>query len=129
MNNNGKWTFSSNEEFFCYGEYFETKEEAAEAGIEYFDDDGFYIGQVEEVGAGVLVDVNAILELINESMCDEVGSEVANDYLMDTKKEHDDELENELCDVIAKWIKKHGYGPTFFKVVNIEKVELSEERA
>lgn len=123
MNNNGKWTFSSNEEYFNHGEYFETKAEAIEAGKDYYGDDCIYVGQVEEVGLGVCVDVSAILEHINESMSDEVGSDVANDYLMDTKQEDDDELEKELQDVIIKWIKRHGYEPTFFSVVNIEKVE------
>ena len=73
---------------------------------------------------GVCVDVSAIFEHINQNMSDEVGSEVSHDYLMDTKQEHDNELESELCDVIVRWIEKHGYGPTFFKVVNIEAVAV-----
>ncbi|MBY7740117.1 hypothetical protein [Paenibacillus polymyxa] len=124
MSKNGKWTFSENEEFFNYGEYFDTKKEAIAAGKKYFADDDYalYVGQVAECGLGVMVDVESIFEYINRNMCDEAG-EAADDYLTYTAPEHDQELENELEDVITKWITRHGYEPTFFKVVNIESVE------
>lgn len=126
MNNNGNWTFSNNREIFNTCEYFYTREAAVTAGLEHFEGDNFYVGQIREVDLGVIVDVSAILEFINDNMCDEVGFEVAEDYLMKTKKEHDNELEAELCEVITKWIKKHGYEPTFYKVVNIEKIEVNK---
>ncbi|BFH16526.1 hypothetical protein WDD9_005644 [Paenibacillus melissococcoides] len=122
MDNNGKWTYSDNDEFFNYGDYFDTKDDAIAYGKEYFDGGRFYIGQVEEVGLGVCVDVDSILEYINVNMTDEVG-EVADYYLMNIDQEHSKELENEITNVIIKWIERHNYGPTFFKVVNIEKVE------
>lgn len=122
MSNNGKWTFSSNEEIFNYGEEYDTKEQAIEGGKDYFDDDPFYVGQIESIGLGVSVDVDHIFEHINQEMCSEVG-EVADDYLMHVKKDHRQELESELTDIIAKWMERHGYGPTFFSVVNIEAVE------
>lgn len=122
MNNNGKWTYSGSQEYFNYGEYFDTKEAAKAYGDEQYQGESFYVGQVETVGFGVIVDVSSIFERINENMCDEVG-ESADDYLMDTDQEHDNELENEITEVIIKWIERHGYQPTFFKVVNIEKVE------
>lgn len=128
MDNNGKWTCSTHSEHFNDGEYFETKEQAIEFGkaeySQYRTVSKFYVGQVESVGLGVCVDTESILEHINQSVSDEVG-EAAEDYLLDTKQEHDDELENELCEVIANWIERHGYGPTFFRVVNIEKVEVA----
>lgn len=123
MDIKGKWTFSTNDEFFNYGEYFESKEDAINGGKDYFSDELlFYVGQAEEVGHGVIVDVDSILEHININMCDEVG-EVADDYLMNIDREHAAELENELSNVIINWIERHGYSPTFFKVVNIEQAD------
>lgn len=121
MNINGKWTFSSNEESFCNDE-FDTRNEAIEAGRDYYDNDPFYVGRIEYPGLGVLVDVSGILELININMTDECG-ECAEDYLMHTEKEHDQELDHELCDVITRWINKHGYEPTFYKIVDVERIE------
>ncbi|WP_405169431.1 hypothetical protein [Paenibacillus sp. FSL H3-0286] len=125
MPNNGQWTYSSSEEYFNHGEYFGTKEEAIEAGKGDFEERKFYIGQVEKVGLGVCVDLDSIFEHINQNMCDEVG-ECAEDYLMDVKQEHCNELEEEISEVIIKWIEKYNYQPTFFKVINIESVECSE---
>lgn len=124
MSKQCKWTFSSDEENFCNDEY-DTKEEAIATGKEYYDGDTFYVGRIEQPGLGVRVDVTSILEYINDCAMDEYG-EGAEDYLMDTKQEHDNQLENELCDVIIKWIERHGYQPTFFKVVNIESVECGD---
>lgn len=118
---NGKWTFSRDEENFCNDE-FDTRNEAIEAGRDYYDSDPFYVGQIESPGLGVTVDVSAIFERINENMCDKCG-EWANDYLMDTKQEHNNELEQELCEVIARWIERYGYQPTFYTVTNIEEIE------
>lgn len=128
MSKNGKWTYSTSEEYFNSGEYFDTKEQAIAFGkaecAEYEGVTKIYVGQVAEVGLGVTVDVDSIMEHINQSMCDDVG-EHAEDYLMHTKNEHDNELEAELCDVITKWIKRHGYEPEFFKVINIETVNVA----
>ena len=123
MSNEGKWTFSRSEEHYNEMEYFESKAQAIEEGKEYFEGDKFYVGQVKECGLGVLVDVSSILEHINVNMVDEVG-EHAEDYLAYTETEHDKELEQEIQDVITKWIERHEYQPTFFKVVNIEAVEV-----
>ncbi|MEK5358832.1 hypothetical protein [Paenibacillus sp. FSL L8-0709] len=126
-NNEGKWVVSTSPEFFNSGDYYESKEEAIAFGlIEYAAYETvkkFHVGQVESVGLGVCVNTDSILEHINQSMCDEVG-EAADDYLLYTKQEHDAELEEELSNVIIKWIEKHSYQPTFFKVINIESVDI-----
>lgn len=122
LRKNGEWTFSRGGEYFNEGEYFDTKEAAIAFGNERYEGLPFYVGQIETVGLGVGVDVSAICEHINQNMVDEVG-EAAEGYLMDTKQEHDDELEQEIIDVIIKWIERYGYQPTFFKVVNVQKIE------
>jgi hypothetical protein len=121
----GKWVFSTDSETFNTGEYFDTKEQAVECGkAEYIWEDycpTFYVGQVESVNFGIYVDPDSILENISQSVYDEVG-EVAEDYLNDVRKEDYEVLESELQEVVQKWMDRFGYNPTFFKVVNIEKV-------
>lgn len=124
MSIDGKWTFSSNAEHFGNDE-FDTKEQAIAAGSECYNGASFYVGRIEHPGLGVRVDVTPIFEYINDCMMDECG-EWAEGYLMDTKQEHDNELEESLCKVITDWIERHGYEPTFFKVVEIEKISLEE---
>lgn len=126
-NNDGKWTLSTSSEIFNGGDYFDNKQEAIDFGLseykEYEHVTKFHVGQIENVGLGVCVDTDSILEHINANMCDEVG-ESADDYLMYTTPEHNNELEEELSNVIIKWIEKHNYHPTFFKVINIESVDI-----
>jgi hypothetical protein len=121
----GKWIYSTDNETFTTGDYFDTKELAIEGGkAEYTwqsECPVFYVGQVKSVGFSIYVDPDSILERIAESVYDEVG-EVAADYLNDVEKEHFQTLEDELNDVVRKWMDKYGYNPTFFSVVNIEKV-------
>lgn len=52
--------------------------------------------------------------------------EWSDEYLMNTNPEHDKELEEELCEVITKWIERHGYQPSFYRVTNVEKIEGTE---
>lgn len=123
MNYNGQWTFSTNDEMFNYGEFHESKEEAIEAGKDYFEGSSFYIGQVKDIGSGlVCVDAGEVLEIIGERAYDECG-EIAEYYLSDIPEEHQQELEGALNLVLKTWIKKHGYEPTFFGVKNVEKIE------
>jgi hypothetical protein len=121
----GKWIFSTNDEVFRTGDYYETKEQAIEAGKADLTWEGecpaFYVGQVESVSFALSVDVNSIFENITQSVYDEVG-EVAEDYLNDVTREHYQILEEELNDVLLKWMYKFAYNPSFFRVVNIEKV-------
>lgn len=126
MEYHGQWTFSTNEEMFTYGEYFKDKKEAIEAGREYFEGSSFYVGQVEDIGIRfVHIAAEEVLETIGDRVYDEVG-EVAEQYLTKIPKEQEQELENEINAVLEKWITKHGYEPTFFKVINTEKVEGTE---
>ena len=49
-----------------------------------------------------------IEEIVNGDLDDEI-EEWSEDYLLDVKKEHIQELENELTKVFREWEKRHGY--------------------
>ena len=49
-----------------------------------------------------------IEEIVNGDLDDEIA-EYSEDYLLDVKKEHIQELENELTNVFCEWEKRHGY--------------------
>lgn len=111
----GKWTHGGDEEVFRGG-IFETREAAIKDGKEYYAGDGsFFIGQIKPPESFVSVDVDSIFEHINEQGRSECG-EVAEDYLCNVKQQHADELEQEIADVIQKWIKTHGYEPEFYGI-------------
>ena len=49
-----------------------------------------------------------IEEIVYGDLDDEIA-EWSEDYLLDVKKEHIQELENELTKVFREWEKRHGY--------------------
>ena len=49
-----------------------------------------------------------IEEIVYDDLDDEIA-EYSEDYLFDMKKEHIQELENELTKVFREWEKRHGY--------------------
>ena len=122
-NNEGKWVWDTNDEMFR-SDFFDTKEAAIEdARGDEGEGETIYVGQVVEPTKFTGVDVDGILERISEQVYEEVG-EVAIDYLSYVKKEDFTALEDSLNDVIRKWMKERGYEPNFYKVDNIEGVEL-----
>jgi hypothetical protein len=119
----GQWVWSFSEDIFTSSAY-DTKEEAIEAAKMECDHlDSFFVGQVAPVSINTGVNIEGILEVIGERAYDEVG-EVAADYLYDVKREHSQILEDRLDKVIADWMKEFDYTPSFFKVTNLERVEL-----
>jgi hypothetical protein len=117
-----QWVWSFDDEVFTSSAY-DTKEEVIEAALAECDhSDHFWIGQVAPVSISTMVDVDSILETIGERAYEEVGT-VAEDYLTYVKKEDYEILEERLNTVVSTWMKAFGYEPTFFKVVNIERVD------
>ena len=55
------------------------------------------------------VDAERVIEEIVYSDLDDEIEEYSEDYLLDVKKEHIQELENELTKVFREWEKQHGY--------------------
>lgn len=118
----GKWVFSHYDEIFNSGEFYDTKEEAIEAGKEmYTPTPTFYVGQVQDISFSIGVNVDNILEEVEQDVYDEVG-EVATDYLNGVTHSAKSDLENRLNAVFDEWMKEHNLYPTFFKVINIEKI-------
>ena len=55
------------------------------------------------------VNAEKVIEEIVYSDLDDEIEEWSEDYLLDVKKEHIQELENELTKVFREWEKRHGY--------------------
>ncbi|ACA57392.1 hypothetical protein N494_18780 (plasmid) [Clostridium botulinum A2B7 92] len=125
----GKWMYSLIDSEIWIGEEFNTKEQAIEAGRkealenqeQAFCNDYFNIGQIVEVSP-CGVDVDFILENVAENTAD--GMEAGENYLMDVDTEHQRELEKQINEVLFAWMDKYGYRPDFFKIENIEKIDL-----
>ena len=67
------------------------------------------------------VDADRVIEDIVEYDLDDEIAEWSEDYLLDVKQEHIDELQEELTIVFRKWEKRHGYNNTscvVFETIN-----------
>ena len=63
--------------------------------------------------------------LIEYDMDDEI-KEWSDDYLNDAKKEHIDELSEELTKVFQAWEKKHGYENTSWVVIETKEYRIGD---
>lgn len=123
----GKWIWGTNEELFYNINIYDTREQAIAAGREETleeGDDTFFVGQTENVHINTTIDSDLIFELISERAYEDVG-EAAADYLNDVKREDYTALEDGISDFISNWMRERGYEPNFFRVINIEKVEVN----
>lgn len=121
----GKWMYNINESDIWEGEEFDTKEQAISEGKKVAMDEGvnkFYIGETESTGK-FGIDVDRTIEDIQQFTYDDVG-EVAECYLDDVTQEHLLELEEKLNEVFFKWQKEYGYEPNFYKIINIEEINI-----
>ena len=62
------------------------------------------------------VNADRVIEDVFDSDLDDEIAEWSEDYLLDVKQEHIDELQEELTAVFRKWEKRHGYNNTSFVV-------------
>lgn len=62
------------------------------------------------------VNAERVIEEIVYSDLDDEIEEYSEDYLLDVKKEHMQELENELTKVFREWEKRHGYDNRAFVI-------------
>lgn len=63
------------------------------------------------------VDAEHVIEDVAEYDLDDEIAEWSEDYLLDVKQEHIDELQEELTTVFRKWEKRNRYGNTSFVVL------------
>ena len=119
-----KWVISDNgEDYECY---YETKEEAIQAGLEKANDglEQFYVGEayepeVEFVDGDVIAE--HVIERIQEHLDDEGGEYAENFSVTD---EQTGQLENLLTQTVNQWIEDNGVKPGFFLVKNVETVRV-----
>lgn len=123
----GKWMYNLGGSEIWIGEEFDTKEQAIKFAKKEIEEDdlgvtNFEVGQITEATVSG-VDIDLLLENVAENTTCEIG-EIGDDYLDDVTKEDREELEESLNEVLFKWIHKHNYEPSFFKIENIENIEL-----
>lgn len=63
------------------------------------------------------INAERVIENIVECDLDDEIAEYSEDYLLEVKQEHINELQDELTDVFRKWEKRHGYNNTSFVVL------------
>lgn len=63
------------------------------------------------------VDAEHVIENVFDSDLDDEIAEYSEDYLLNVKQEHIDELQEELTTVFRKWEKRNGYNNTSFVVL------------
>jgi len=63
------------------------------------------------------VDAERVIENVFDSDLDDEIAEYSEDYLLNVKQEHIDELQEELTTVFRKWEKRNGYNNTSYVVL------------
>jgi hypothetical protein len=127
-----KWKFNLDADEIWYGDEFDTKEEAIQAGIKklnelkkidnnYKDVNSFYVGQVQYYTP--CISPEWLIEQIGEMAYDECG-EVAEDWLRFVKNEKVKQLGDMINKVFMEWLKDVGEMPTFGSIVNIEEIKI-----
>jgi hypothetical protein len=119
-----KWIYSKREDLYWeYSEEFDTKEKAIESAKDDEEIDGYvFVGKKIPVKAQD-IDVDNLLENVAINTTDGFD-DYADGFLENVSKEHFDELEEKLNNVFFEWMNKHNYNPDWFKVVDIEEIEL-----
>lgn len=113
---------NENEWCWCIGEYVGYPHKSIEDAVKEFTDT-YPADEVPKVRVGnpyyyvPTINADRVIENIAECDLDDEIAEWSEDYLLEVKQEHIDELQNELTDVFRKWEKRHGYNNTSFVVL------------
>lgn len=113
---------NENEWCWCIGEYVGYPEKSIHAALEDFTET-YPAEELSMVRVGnpyyyvPTVNADRVIENIVECDLDDEIAEWSEDYLLEVKQEHIDELQNELTDVFRKWENRHGYNNTSFVVL------------
>ncbi len=119
-----RWAISNDGEY--YDGFYNTKEEAVQAGIEECDEDleSFWVGETYEPEvespAGDII-AEHILERIQDDL-DVEGGEFAENFSV--TDEQIDQLGNILEQAVNQWIKDNDIKPGFFLVRNSELIRV-----
>lgn len=127
---NGKWTFNESEDGYWGHDLFDTKENAAEAAIEYLCEEQpiMYIGRCKSVPLPTYVDVDSILEHLDEQYAEECPDGCADFLFGDVKLKDYQWLEVQLQDIIKKFYQRTGIKGSQFFIVNVEKIRWEKGR-
>lgn len=124
------WSYTQDEEYWD-NDWFQTKEEAIEAGREEWPGESFNIGQqynlefTEDQCIWFDLSENAI-EAMDDALQDEVG-EVAKYWINQITREDEEDLNKRIGKAIIEWIKDRIGQPNIFLVDNMETVMEDEE--
>lgn len=106
---------------WCLGEYVGEPQKSIEDAVKDFADT-YPAEEVPMIRVGnpyyyiPTVDAEHVIEYVAEYDLDDEIAEWSEDYLLDVKQEHIDELQEELTTVFRKWEKRHGYNNTSYVV-------------
>nr|DAI97422.1 MAG TPA: hypothetical protein [Caudoviricetes sp.] len=112
---------NENEWCWCLGEHVGYPQKSIEDAVKDFADT-YPAEEVPMIRVGnpyyyiPTVDAERVVEDVAEYDLDDEIAEWSEDYLLDVKQEHIDELQEELTAVFRKWEKRHGYNNTSFVV-------------
>lgn len=113
---------NKNEWCWCLGENVGYPQKSIEDAVKDFVET-YGNCEVSEVSVGnpfyyiPTVDADRVIENIAEYDLDDEIEEWSEDYLLNVKQEHIDELQKELTAVFRKWETRHGYNNTSFVVL------------
>lgn len=107
---------SRNEEYFQEGP-FDTREEAIAEGRAQFEGDAFVIGERVDYEPFQRDWLDEVLELETNDVCDECGSDAADNWPSRSPRDHEYEKANE--EIRAILLRVYG-APSVFKIENTE---------
>lgn len=110
---------------WCLGEYVGYPQKSIEDAVkdfkEFNKENQFVEPRLVKVGNLYYyiptVDADHVIEDVVEYDLDDEIAEHSEDYLLNVKQEHIDELQEELTTVFRKWERRHGYDNTSFVVL------------
>ena len=113
---------NENEWCWCLGEYVGWPQKSIEDAVKDFAD-SYPAYEVPMIKVGnpyyyvPTVDAERVIEDIVYSDLDDEIAEWSEDYLLNVKQEHIDELQEKLTAVLREWENSHGYSNTSFVVL------------
>lgn len=120
----GQWMYNfGDEEHWNECEYFDTKEEAVDAGRAEAiarEESEYQVGQIVDFVPRISA-YNA-LEQISEQAYEECGDNVG-DYPF-TNKEDQQKLQEMLDEALERWMDKTNNYPTFYKIEKVENLSI-----
>lgn len=125
-----QWTYGQDEEYWD-NNWFSTKEEAIEAGKNYYLGEMFYIGQgyniefTQEQCEWFDLATN-VIDSMYDSLQGEVG-EVAEYWINQITQKDEEDLNNRIGKVIMKWIENRIGQPNVFLIDDVEIVTEEKE--